>query len=434
MTRVIRRAETVSGLIQLPGDKSISHRYAMLAALAGGRSEIRHFATSRDCHSTLSCLRALGVEISESGETVTVVGRGLRGFRSPDGILDAGNSGTTMRLLSGILAGQPFQTRITGDESLRGRPMERILAPLRQMGAVVESRDRGLPPLAIRGGDLSAIRYALPVASAQVKSCVLLAGLYGNGPTAVEEPLPTRDHTEVALRHFGAMVRKEGSWTEVEPWPRLVPGRLDVPGDLSGAAFFLVAAAIVPGSRLIMPCVGLNRRRRELLDYLQEAGLDVAVEGEVVAAGEARGDLRVCFREGLLAKSLPRIDGARAAALIDEIPVLCVLGSQVRGGLEVADARELRVKETDRIAALAQNLRAMGAEVEERADGLSLAGGARLRGSDIDTQGDHRIAMAFAVAGLVAEGETRIHDAECADVSYPGFFHSMAQVTGQQDD
>ncbi len=430
MTRVIRRAASVSGLVRLPGDKSISHRYAMLAALAGGRSEIRHFSTSRDCHSTLSCLRTLGVDISESDETVTVVGRGLRGFKAPDRILDAGNSGTTMRLLSGILAGQPFQSRITGDESLRGRPMGRILAPLKQMGAVVEFREQGLPPLSIRGGDLSAIRYALPVASAQVKSCVLLAGLYGNGPTAVSEPLSTRDHTEVALRHFGAVVRQEGSWIEVDPWPKLVPGRLDVPCDLSSAAFFLVAAAILPGSRIIMPGVGLNRRRREILDYLQEAGLDVMVEREVVVAGEARGDLRVCFQEGLLSKSLPRIDGARTAALIDEIPALCVLGSQVAGGLEVADARELRVKETDRIAALVQNLRAMGADVEERADGLILAGGARLKGADIDTRGDHRIAMAFAVAGLAAEGETRIYDAECADISYPGFFESMAQVTG----
>lgn len=430
MIRVIRRAASVSGLVRLPGDKSISHRYAMLAALAGGRSEIRHFATSRDCHSTLSCLRTLGVDISESDETVTVVGRGLRGFKAPDRILDAGNSGTTMRLLSGILAGQPFQSRITGDESLRGRPMGRILAPLKQMGAVVEFREQGLPPLSIRGGDLSAIRYALPVASAQVKSCVLLAGLYGNGPTAVSEPLSTRDHTEVALRHFGAVVRQEGSWIEVDPWPKLVPGRLDVPCDLSSAAFFLVAAAILPGSRIIMPGVGLNRRRREILDYLQEAGLDVMVEREVVVAGEARGDLRVCFQEGLLSKSLPRIDGARTAALIDEIPALCVLGSQVAGGLEVADARELRVKETDRIAALVQNLRAMGADVEERADGLILAGGARLKGADIDTRGDHRIAMAFAVAGLAAEGETRIYDAECADISYPGFFESMAQVTG----
>ncbi len=434
MIRVIRRAASVSGLVRLPGDKSISHRYAMLAALAGGRSEIRHFATSRDCHSTLGCLRALGVEISESDDTVTIVGRGLRGFAAPDRVLDAGNSGTTMRLLSGILAGQPFQSRITGDDSLRSRPMERILAPLRQMGAVVESRDRGLPPLSIRGGNLSAIRYELPVASAQVKSCVLLAGLYGNGPTAVTEPLPTRDHTEVALRHFGARVRQKGRWIELDSWPELVPGELDVPGDLSSAAFFLVAAGVVPASQILMPGVGLNHRRRELLNYLQEAGLDVMVERESVIAGEARGDLRVSFRDGLLSKPLPKIDGARAAALIDEIPVLCVLGCQVAGGLEVSDAGELRVKETDRITALVRNLQAMGAHVEERADGLILAGGARLKGADIDTRGDHRIAMAFAVAGLAAEGETRIHDAECADVSYPGFFDSMAEVTVQQDD
>ncbi|NWG12004.1 MAG: 3-phosphoshikimate 1-carboxyvinyltransferase [Acidobacteria bacterium] len=434
MIRVIRRAQSVSGVVQLPGDKSISHRYAMLAALADGSSEIRHFASSLDCRSTLSCLRALGVEVSESRGILTIVGRGLRGLRAPRGILHAGNSGTTMRLLSGILAGQPFETRITGDDSLRTRPMRRVIEPLRLMGATVESQDQGLPPLTIRGGDLSAIRYPLPVASAQVKSCVLLAGLYGDGPTAVAEPLPTRDHTEIALRRLGATVRQDGPWIEVDPWPDLAPSRLDVPGDISSAAFFLVAAAIVPGSQMLMPCVGLNARRRELLNYLEEAGLDVTVEGEFVVAGESRGDLRVSFGERLLTGQLPKIEGARTAALIDEIPVLSVLGSQTAGGLEVSDARELRVKETDRIAALVCNLRAMGAEVEERPDGLVLGGGARLKGADIDTRGDHRIAMAFAVAGLAAEGETRIHDAGCADVSYPGFFDTLAEVTGQPND
>jgi 3-phosphoshikimate 1-carboxyvinyltransferase len=428
MIQCVHRASSLSGSVHLPGDKSISHRYAMLASLADGKSEIRHFASSRDCHSTLACLRTLGIEITGTGDTMVVAGRGLRGLRAPADVLDAGNSGTTMRLLSGILAGQVFESTITGDGSLCKRPMGRIIDPLRLMGAVVESRDRGLPPLTIRGGRLKAVRYSLPVASAQVKSCVLLAGLYGDGTTAVEEPVPTRDHTEIALRQFGAEVRQEGSWILVEPGPELKPRPLEVPGDLSGAAFFMVAASILPGSRLLMPRVSLNHRRRELLDYLVSAGLEVAVENEAEDAGEPRGDLSVSFADRTLLKKLPPIRGALAAALIDEIPVLSILGSQVAGGLEIADARELRVKESDRIAAVARNLRAMGAEVEERPDGLVIAGGQRLRGADIPTEGDHRIAMAFAVAGLAADGETRIHNAECADVSFPGFFEMLRCV------
>jgi len=401
----------------------------MLASISEGKSVIRNFASSRDCQSTLGCLRTLGVEITDTGDRVAVNGRGLRGLRSPGAVLDAGNSGTTMRLLSGILAGQEFESVITGDDSLRKRPMGRVIDPLRLMGAAIESRDRGLPPLAIRGGRLKAVRYSLPVASAQVKSCVLLAGLYGDGTTAVEEPVPTRDHTEIALRQFGAEVRQEGRWIRVEPGPALKALQLEVPGDLSGAAFFIVAASILPGSQVLMPQVSLNRRRRELLDYLVAAGLQVTVESETEAAGEPRGDISVRSADAALLKGLPPIRGALAAALIDEIPVLSILGSQVAGGLEIADARELRVKESDRIAAVAGNLRAMGAEVEERPDGLAIAGGQRLRGADIVTAGDHRIAMAFAVAGLAAEGETRIHEAECADVSFPGFFEMLENVT-----
>lgn len=429
MIQLVHRASSLSGTVQLPGDKSISHRYAMLASISEGKSVIRNFASSRDCQSTLGCLRTLGVEITDTGDRVAVNGRGLRGLRSPGAVLDAGNSGTTMRLLSGILAGQEFESVITGDDSLRKRPMGRVIDPLRLMGAVIESRDRGLPPLAIRGGRLKAVRYSLPVASAQVKSCVLLAGLYGDGTTAVEEPVPTRDHTEIALRQFGAEVRQEGRWIRVEPGPALKALQLEVPGDLSGAAFFIVAASILPGSQVLMPQVSLNRRRRELLDYLVSAGLQVAVESETEAAGEPRGDISVRSADAALLKGLPPIRGALAAALIDEIPVLSILGSQVPGGLEIADARELRVKESDRIAAVAGNLRAMGAEVEERPDGLAIAGGQRLRGADIVTAGDHRIAMAFAVAGLAADGETRIHDAECADVSFPGFFEMLKNVT-----
>jgi len=428
MIQLLNPAARLSGVVPLPGDKSISHRYAMLAAIAEGTSVIAHFAASRDCHSTLECLQALGVDVRESGETVTIAGRGLRGLKAPDAMLDAGNSGTTIRLLSGILAGHPFSSSIAGDESLSIRPMGRIVKPLREMGARIESRAGELPPLHIHGGILKAVRYKLPVASAQVKSCVLLAGLYSDGITAVEETIRTRDHTEIALREFGAAVRNSGNWIEVEPGPELKARRLTVPGDLSGAAFFLIAAALVSGSDLRLPAVGLNARRRELLNYLVRAGLDITVENESEEAGEPRGDLRIRYRADVLQRTLPPICGKETASLIDEIPVLSVLGSQAAGGLEISDAQELRVKESDRLSAISANLRAMGAEVIEKPDGLSIRGGGRLRGAEITTRSDHRIAMAFAVGALAASGETRIHDAECADVSFPGFWSVLSGV------
>lgn len=431
MIQSLHPAKTISGAVLLPGDKSISHRYAMLAALAEGTSVLEHFAASRDCHSTLACLRSLGIDVQESGTVVRIRGGGLRGLRAPANVLDAGNSGTTIRLLSGILAGQPFESSITGDQSLSNRPMGRIIEPLRRMGAAVESSEGNLPPLRIRGGSLSGIQYRLPVASAQVKSCVLLAGLYGKEPTAVEEIVPTRDHTEIALKQFGAGIGIQGNWIEVRPEPRLKGQHLTIPADLSGAAFFLVAAALLPGSDLLLPGVGLNRRRRELLNYLLSAGLDIVVENETDLAGESRGDLRVRYSAEVLKRKLPAIRGERVAALIDEIPVLGVLASQAAGVFELSDAEELRVKESDRISALATNLRSMGAEVEEKPDGLLISGGRRLRGADIITKSDHRIAMAFGIAALAAEGETRIHDAECADVSFPGFWDALRQVTSE---
>jgi 3-phosphoshikimate 1-carboxyvinyltransferase len=430
MIKLLNPAASLSGTVQLPGDKSISHRYAMLAAIAEGTSVIERFAASKDCHSTLGCLQSLGAELQERGTTVTIKGRGLRGLKSPCGILDAGNSGTTIRLLSGILAGHPFESSITGDESLSNRPMGRIIRPLRQMGAAVESREKELPPLRIRGGSLKGIRYSLPVASAQVKSCVLLAGLYGDAPTAVEETIPTRDHSEIALKEFGASVRLDGNWIQVDPEPKLQGRHLTVPCDLSGAAFFLVAAALIPKAELFLPGVGLNKRRRELLDYLVRAGMNLTVENETETGGEPRGDLRVRYSSELLQRQLPPIQGELVASLIDEIPVLAVLGSQVAGGLTISDANELRVKESDRISAIVKNLRAMGAEVEEKPDGLIIPTARRLHCADIATHKDHRIAMAFAVAALAAKGETRIHDAECADVSFPGFWDVLQNIRG----
>jgi 3-phosphoshikimate 1-carboxyvinyltransferase len=426
MIRSVKRADSLSGTVVLPGDKSISHRYAMLAAIAEGTSELCHFARSRDCHSTLRCLQHLGVGIQTNGEDVIIHGKGLHSLRKPQCVLDAGNSGTTIRLLSGILAGCNFESSIAGDNSLCSRPMKRIMQPLLLMGARIEARDGNFPPLCIRGGKLNAIRYPLPVASAQLKSCVLLAGLYGDDTTAVQELVPTRDHTEIALSHFGASVRKIGAWIEIDAQPRLQGQKPYIPGDLSGAAFFLVASAMVPGSDLLLPAVGLNGSRRKLLDYLSSSGANLSVGNELESAGEIRGDLRTSYSPAIMNSRLLPIRGELVASLIDEIPALAILGSQVDGGLEVSDAGELRVKESDRIAAIARNLRAMGGEIEEKSDGFVMPGRQRLHGADVFTAGDHRIAMAFAIAGLVADGETRIHEAECADVSFPGFWDALA--------
>ncbi len=423
----IQPGAPLRGVVQCPGDKSMSHRYAMLAAIAVGRSELRNFAGSEDCQSTLRCLRSLGAQIRRERESVIISGNGLRGLKPAAGPLDAGNSGTTIRLLAGILAGQSFESVLAGDESLSRRPMGRILQPLSLMGATLGAREGGFPPLNIRGGRLRAIRYSLPVASAQVKSCILLAGLYANDITAVEEKIATRDHTEIALRQFGGAVRQQENWIKVEPEPALLGCRVEIPGDLSGAAFFLVAAALVPGSELCLPQVGLNPRRRALIDYLLQAGMHITVENESESAGEARGDLVASYDAASMDGKLPPIRAGLAAALIDEIPALAVLGSQA-GGVEIHDAQELRVKESDRIATIAGNLRAMGAEVEEHADGLSVTGHQKLRGAEIETYGDHRIAMAFAVAGLAASGVTRLHRAECADVSFPGFYEALERA------
>jgi 3-phosphoshikimate 1-carboxyvinyltransferase len=428
MIQKVLPARTLSGEVTIPGDKSISHRYAMLAAIADGTSEIHHFASSQDCQSTLKCLADLGIEIRKQGDTVLINGRGLTGLTPARKMLDAGNSGTTIRLLSGILAGHAFESNISGDESLSRRPMSRIIHPLRMMGAEVESREGELPPLRIRGGNLKGVRYPLPIASAQVKSCVLLAGLYAGEITAVQETVPTRDHTEIALKQFGASVGHRGDWIEVAPGTRLQPQILDVPRDLSGAAFFLAAAALVPDSNLLLPHIGLNRRRRELLDFLRRGGLKITVENESSCAGEARGDLRVRYDPAFLHRALPPICGKLVAALIDEIPILTILGSQMTGGVQISDAKELRVKESDRIAALVENLSAMGAKIEEKPDGLCIAGRQPLSGADISTRGDHRIAMAFTIAGLVAKGETLVHEAECAGVSFPGFYELVRAI------
>ncbi|HXG32721.1 MAG TPA: 3-phosphoshikimate 1-carboxyvinyltransferase [Bryobacteraceae bacterium] len=424
MSERILPAARVCGTLRLPGDKSITHRYAILGALAEGETRIRNYATGADCRSTLQCLRALGVPVEAQGAEVVIRGRGLHGLEPPGTVLDAGNSGSTIRMLAGVLAGQPFTSRIGGDESLSRRPMDRILRPLELMGARVQAREGRFPPLEIRGAQLRAIEYELPVASAQVKSCILLAGLYAAGRTTVIEPVRTRDHTEIALRQFGADVEVSGRRISVTGAPRLQGRRLEVPGDLSSAAFFIAAALILPGSELLLEDVGLNPTRAALLDFLCAMGARIRVVDVRERAGELVGDIEVrssSLRGGVVEKAM-------TAALIDEIPVLAVLGALSEEGLTVRDAAELRVKESDRIATVCENLRRMGASVEMLPDGFRVAGRQRLRGAALDSFGDHRIAMAFTVAALAAEGESLLEGAGAAAVSFPEFFRLLESV------
>jgi 3-phosphoshikimate 1-carboxyvinyltransferase len=421
----VQAAKRLVGSVRMPGDKSISHRYAMLAAIAEGPSEIHGFSASADCRSTLECLKQLGVKIECQEHTVVVQGAGLNGLRVPAASLDAGNSGTTMRMLAGILAGQPFRSVLTGDASLSRRPMKRVIDPLTRMGARIQSAEGGLPPLEIEGGTLKPIRYELPVPSAQVKSSVLLAGLFAEGETEVIEPVATRDHTEIALEQMGADISRRGRTIAVRGYARLEGRKLYVPGDISSAAFFLVAALLVPASNLVIENVGLNPTRTAILDLLAPMGGRVRVLNVEMVNGELLGNLHVEASK-LQGGEIPP---EAVPGLIDELPVLAVLGTQTEQGLAFHGAAELRVKESDRIAVVAENLRRMGAEVEEFPDGLRVAGQQKLRGAEIETRGDHRIAMAFTVAGLVADGPTIIRDSACVDVSFPDFFETLARVT-----
>ena len=453
---LIKPAGRLRGRLRVPGDKSVSHRAAMLAALAEGRTRVENFSSSADCASTLDALRGLGVGVEREGSVVTIEGAGRDGaqplFRQPSAALDCGNSGTTMRLLAGLLAAQPFASVLTGDESLSGRPMRRVIEPLERMGARVESTE-GHAPLRVEGRrPLSAIRYEMPVASAQVKSCVLLAGLGAEGRTEVVEPLTqTRDHTERMLRWFGVDVEtreltgeeehegaREGNpegarrvVVSLEGGSRLRARDLVVPGDISSAAFPVAAAALLGGSELELESVGLNPTRAAVLETFRSLGVALEVSRARERSNEPTGDIRV-RGVGALAPVAPGanvIRGALVAQLIDELPVLAVFGTGVRGGLEIRDARELRVKESDRISATVENLRAMGARVEEFEDGLRVEGPVRLGGARLRSFGDHRIAMAFAVAALTAEGETEIEgDEECVAVSFPEFFQLLESV------
>lgn len=423
-TKSISRVNRLAGQVSMPGDKSISHRYAMLSGIAEGKSIIHSFAESVDCQSTLNCLKKLGVRVERQGNEVAIEGTGPNGLQASVEPLDAGNSGSTIRMMSGILSGQPFRTVIGGDASLSRRPMKRIIEPLSRMGARIGSAEGGLPPLTIEGGDLAPIRYELPVASAQVKTAVLFAGLYAEGLTEVVEPHQTRDHSEIALRQFGVEVNSRDGHISLQGRGRLIAQELTVPGDISSAAFFLVAGLLVPGSDLLLQNIGLNPTRTAIVEFLRRIGGDITTLNSEIRNGELSGSLRV--KAGSLAGG--EIPLEMIPGLIDELPVLAVLGSQTEQGLVFRGAQELRVKESDRIAAVADNLRRMGAQVEEFPDGMKIPGGQRLKGTEISSYGDHRIAMAFSIAGLIAEGTTIIQDSGCVEISFPSFFETISQV------
>jgi len=438
----IQPANSLNGTIRLPGDKSISHRAAILSAMATGDARIENFATSADCASTLDCLQNLGVEIKKENTTIFVKGVGKDGFSMPEKELDCGNSGTTMRLLAGVLAGQNFDSILTGDESLSKRPMRRIIEPLMQMDAKIES-ENGCAPLRIHGiSQLRSISYNLPVASAQVKSCILLAGLNAEGKSKVQSPKskvqsPTsRNHTELMLRYLGAEIEEnfieaENGFIEeisVEGTSRLIAKNLIVPSDISSAAFFIVAASCLKNSEIVLENIGLNPTRTAIIEVLQNLGAEIEIINLQEISNETVGDLLVRGGESFVPGVFSNIIGGEIIGnLIDEIPILAVFGTQIENGLEIRNAEELRVKESDRIKAVVENLRRMNADVEEFADGFRV-GKSKLKGATVDSFGDHRIAMAFAVAALFADGETEIVGAECADVSFPEFFQTLFKV------
>lgn len=424
MPLVVAPGGALRGAVRVPGDKSISHRAVLLGAIARGRTRVDGFLRAEDCLATLRCVRALGVDVEDDGERLVVHGGALR---EPATALDVGNSGTTIRLLTGILAGQPFPSTLTGDASIRRRPMDRIAEPLRRMGARISGRDGGrLAPLTVEGGGLRAIAYTTPVASAQVKSAILLAALFADGETAVTEPSLSRDHTERMLSGFGVAVARDGLTVRLRGPAQPAAAPVTVPGDISSAAFFLTAAAIVPGSAVTVRGVGLNPTRTGLLDVLRAMGAAVEIANRRDEAGEPAGDVTV--RAAALHGTA--IGGALIPRLIDELPVLAVAASVADGETVIRDAAELRVKESDRIAALARELGGIGARIEAQPDGLAIRGVPKLRGGRAASGGDHRVAMALAVAGLRAEAPVTVDDTDCIRTSFPGFEETLRALTG----
>lgn len=429
--RTIAPTRGLKGEVTIPGDKSISHRSIMLGSIALGTTEITHFLEGADCLSTIDCFRKMGVEIERKPSSILVHGKGLRGLTAPASTLNVGNSGTTTRLISGILSGQNFATTLSGDDSLNSRPMKRIMTPLNTMGAHIRSlNDNGCAPLHIRPGALHGIHYQSPVASAQVKSAVLLAGLYADSPTSVTEPALSRNHTELMLQGFGAYVatdlHTDGTATaHVEPCKELYGQQICVPGDISSAAYFIAAALLVPGSELLVKNVGTNFTRAGFLKVCKAMGADIETVSQTIEGGESRADLLV--RYSLLKGTV--IEGDIIPTLIDEIPMIAIMAAFADGQTVIRDAAELKVKETNRIDTVTAGLKAMGADITPTDDGMIIEGTGHLNGASIQSYLDHRIAMAFSVAGLASDGETQIVDSQCVDVSYPEFYATLNSVS-----
>lgn len=419
------KVKTLKGEITVPGDKSISHRAVMFGSLAKGLTEITNFLQGADCLSTISCFRKLGIEIENGTDWILVHGRGLHGLTAPDCVLDAGNSGTTTRLISGILAPQSFTTTLTGDASIQKRPMKRIMEPLSMMGANIKSlKGNDCAPLEIQGSPLKGIHYTSKVASAQVKSAILLAGLYASGETSVTEPVISRNHTEIMLSHFGAEIATKGTTASIRPEPLLEGRKITVPGDISSAAYFIAAGLIVPGSEILIKNVGINETRNGILRVAKQMGGNIRLLNENRDSGEPVADILVSH------SSLRGIEikGSIIPTLIDELPVIAIIAAYAKGTTVIADAAELKVKESNRIDVMVNNLTSMGADITGTEDGMIINGGKPLHGALIHSMDDHRIAMSFAVASLQAEGMTTIEGGECVNISYPGFYKDLESL------
>ena len=422
---IFTKVNSLKGEVNIPGDKSISHRAVMFGSLAEGTTEVTNFLQGADCLSTISCFRKLGIEIENTSQRILIHGKGLHGLTEPSDTLDTGNSGTTTRLISGILAGQRFTTILNGDASIQTRPMKRIITPLSMMGADITSlKGNDCAPLRICGGQLHGITYKSPVASAQVKSCVLLAGLYADAPTSVTEPVLSRNHTELMLAGFGAHVASSGTTATIEPEPDLNGMKIEVPGDISSAAYFLAAGLMIPNSEILIKNVGINPTRDGILRVAKEMGGDITILNEKTSGGEPTCDLLV--RSSSL-KGVT-IGGEIIPTLIDEIPMIAVMACFAEGITTIKDAQELKVKESNRIDTVVTNLKAMGAHIEATDDGMIIEGGYPLHGAVIDSHLDHRIAMSFAIGALGADGETRIEGADCVKISYPEFYQTLEKL------
>ena len=423
----ITKAPRFSGEITPPPDKSISHRAVMFSSIAKGKGLIRNFLRAQDTESTMEAFRALGIEIEDNGDTLVVHGKGLHGLTEAPDVIDCGNSGTTMRLLTGVLSANPFFSVLTGDASLRSRPMKRVIRPLSLMGAHISGRDGNrLAPLAISGSKLHSISYAMPIASAQVKSSILLAGLYTEGITSVKEPARSRDHTERMLPAFGADLKTDGLSVTVQGDRELYSQEIDVPGDFSSAAFFMVAAIVIPGAEVLLKNVGINPTRTGLISVLQSMGADIRIVNTRSVSGEPAADIVCRGTSGLKATT---VTGAMVPSLIDEFPILCIAAAKAEGTTVIRGAEELRVKESDRIKAMATEIAKMGVPVQEYPDGLDITGIDALNGTEVSSHGDHRIAMAMAVAGLTAAGVTTVHGSRAVDISVPSFFSLIRTLT-----